>query len=360
MAKDSQSQLERVSVIFNTDYDAELKELSGTDVSAVQEAAAAVAKAVADAGFRSELFGLHGDDLGAHVERWKTDPPDLVFNLVESMRGTTRNEPLFPALLEMFDLAYTGPGPLCLRLCLDKARARQVLVAAGVRVPVGFTVESASDLDLMLNNEREEISVADLVFPYFVKLAREDASIGIEAANVVGDVSELRARVAAMLEQYRQPVVCERYIEGREVNVTVIGNGEGADILPLHEIDFAKMPDGSPHIVSYAAKWDEDHPDYAGTLPVPIRDASPELQAALRQTALDAFAALELRDFARVDLRVDAGGMPYVIDVNPNCDLSPDAGVARAAAHKGLDYPQLIGTICKLAWDRSHGHKRES
>ncbi len=169
---------------------------------------------------------------------------------------------------------------------------------------------------------------------------------------MVGSVSELEARVRAMIKQYHQPIVCERYIEGREFNVTVIGNGAEADILPLHEIDFGKMPCGSPHIVSYAAKWDEDHPDYAGTLPIPARAASPQLRKDLRDTALAAFAALDLRDFGRVDMRVDSEGMVYVIDVNPNCDLSPDAGVARAAASMGLDFPQLIGKICELAWSR--------
>ncbi|HET9993031.1 MAG TPA: hypothetical protein VFQ65_31065, partial [Kofleriaceae bacterium] len=105
-------------------------------------------------------------------------------------------------------------------------------------------------------------------------------------------------------------------------------------------------------IVSYAAKWEEDHVDYAGTKPVPLRDATPALVAAIEQVALDAYRAVELRDYGRVDLRVDAAGMPWVIDVNPNPDISPDAGVTRAAAAAGMSYPQMVDEIARIALAR--------
>ncbi len=143
-------QLQRVAVVYNTDYDAELKEISGSDVSAVQQAAAAVAAAVLSAGYEGELLGVHGRDLGEHIALWQREPPDLVFNLVESMCGTTRNEPLFPGLLEMFGIPFTGPGPLCLRLCLHKDRGRDVLTGAGINIPEGFVIASLSDLDVWL------------------------------------------------------------------------------------------------------------------------------------------------------------------------------------------------------------------
>jgi D-alanine-D-alanine ligase len=112
------------------------------------------------------------------------------------------------------------------------------------------------------------------------------------------------------------------------------------------------MPGDRPNIVSYAAKWDQRHVDYAGTKPVPMKNVSPELEAAIVRTAIDAYRALELRDYGRVDLRVDAGGTPWVIDVNPNCDISPDAGFARSARAAGIAYPDLIGKICEIAWSR--------
>lgn len=332
----------RVLVLYNTDYDEELKASSGADVSAVEDSARAVAEAVAAAGFDSDLGGVHGDDLDRVFRRLAGDPPDLVFNLVESLRGTTRNEPLIPALLEMLEIPYTGPGALSLSLCLHKDRARGILAAAGVPIPAGAVISGPGDLERL----------GDLEYPVFVKLSREDASIGIDASNVAGDRAALERRARELLERHRQPVIAERFIDGREVNVTVIGNPGALEVLPLHEIDFGAMPAGSPHIISYAAKWDEEHPDYAGTLPVPLRDPEPALVEAIESVARAAFEALELADFGRIDLRIDSAGQPHVIDVNPNCDLSPGAGVARAAAAAGLDYPQLVGRICEIALQR--------
>jgi D-alanine-D-alanine ligase len=113
------------------------------------------------------------------------------------------------------------------------------------------------------------------------------------------------------------------------------------------------MPAGRPHIVSYAAKWDETHVDYAGTKPVPLRGLAPGVVARIEEIARAAWQALGLRDYGRVDLRVDRDGQPWVIDVNPNCDISPDAGVARSAASAGMDYPALIRRIAETAWTRA-------
>ena len=149
-----------------------------------------------------------------------------------------------------------------------------------------------------------------------------------------------------------QAVIAERYVEGREINVTLMGSGEHVEVLPLHEIDFAAMPADRPRIVSYAAKWDEKHVDYAGTKPVPLRDASPQVIAAIERVSLAAWRAVDLRDYGRVDLRVDDAGVPWVIDVNPNPDISPDAGCTRAAAAAGLSHPQMVDKIARVALGR--------
>ncbi len=188
-----------------------------------------------------------------------------------------------------------------------------------------------------------------LDYPWFVKLVHEDASIGITEQNVVRLPRLLRARAAELMRDHRQGVLAERFVEGREVNVTLLGNGRAPRVLPLHEIDFSAMPGERSRIVSYAAKWDEAHVDYAGTPVVPLQGATPALIAAIEATARAAWAALGLRDYGRVDLRIDAAGAPWVIDVNPNCDLSPDAGVARAAAAAGLSHAALIDEIARTA-----------
>ena len=335
----------RVIVLYNTDYDAELEAASGVDVSAVRESALAVTAAIDDYGLDSELVGIHGRDFAEVVARLDAGRPDLVFNLCESLNGDCRNEPLVPAVLDMLRIPYTGTDALGLGLCLHKDRAKAVLHSRGVSAPPHVVFSNAADLE----------GSFELDYPYFLKLAHEDASIGIEASNVVTDTHQLRARAAQLIDKYQQPVICERFIRGREVNVTVMGNGDDIEVLPLHEIDFSKMPADRPHIISYAAKWDANHVDYEGTKPVPMKGVSPELETAITTTSIDAFRALGLRDFGRVDLRIDDAGVPWVIDVNPNCDISPDAGVARAAKHGGMDYPQLVGKICEIAW-RRYGH----
>ena len=120
-------------------------------------------------------------------------------------------------------------------------------------------------------------------------------------------------------------------------------------MLPLHEIDFSEMPADRPRIVSFEGKWVETSPEFHGTKPVACVDLPDDVGARIARVARTAFAALELRDYGRLDLRVDADGMPYVIDVNPNCDLSETAGFARAGRAAGLGYDEVIRRIVDLA-----------
>jgi D-alanine-D-alanine ligase len=338
------STLRRVTVLYNTDYDAELTAASGADVSAVQASALAVRDALRANGLDAELIGMAGLDVFEVFGRLVDDRPDLVFNLAESMAGDSRNEVAVPPLFELFKLPYTGSDALALGSCLHKDRAKDLLRARGVPTPPARVLGA---LDL------EDPALDRLDYPWFLKLLHEDASVGIEAENLVTDRAALVRRARALIAEFRQPVLAERYIAGREVNVTLIGNGADLAVLPLHEIDFAAMPAGRPHIVSYAAKWDETHVDYAGTKPVPLRGLAPAVVARIEEVARAAWQALGLRDYGRVDLRVDRDGQPWVIDVNPNCDISPDAGVARSAASAGMDYPALIRRIAETAWTRA-------
>lgn len=340
--------MRRVWVLYNTDYDAELTAAEGADVSAVEAAARALCEAVGRAGYDTELVGVHGLDLPQLFERLQRGRPDQVFNLVESLAGDVRNEPLLPTLLDMLCIPYTGTDALGLGLCLHKDRTKDVLAARGIASPAHQVLRSEADLT--------DPALDRLAYPVFLKLCHEDASIGIEATNVARDRSSLVARAGELLRKYRQPVLAERFVDGREVNVTLIGNGDALEVLPLHEIDFSAMPADRPRIISYAAKWDESHVDYDGTKPVPMRGLTPELSGAIEAVSRDTFRATGLRDFGRVDLRVDASGQPWVIDVNPNCDLSPDAGVARAARHAGIEYHELIGRIIDIAWRRHAEH----
>jgi D-alanine-D-alanine ligase len=331
--------LERITVVYNREDEA-----AAVDASSVADAARAVAGALVLSGYLTDLFRLGGtDDVFEVIEALRHAKPDLVFNLCEAMAGNARNEPTWVGLLDLFGIPYTGADLLGLASCLYKHRAKDILIGRGVSTPPARLLERDTLADPALDG---------LDYPWFVKLVHEDASVMPTEANVVRTAAELRARAGELIEHHRQPVLAERYVEGREINVTLVGNGSSLEVLPLHEIDFAAMPADRPRIVSYAAKWDESHVDYEGTKPVPLRDASPAFVAAVERTARDAWHALGLRDYGRVDLRIDAAGTPWVIDVNPNCDLSPDAGVARSARAAGWDYSRLIDTIARTAWSR--------
>ncbi|HET6611080.1 MAG TPA: hypothetical protein VFG83_03790 [Kofleriaceae bacterium] len=343
----------RVLLVYNTDYDAELMEASPADVSAVREAALAVAAGVDGAGHGCEVLGIGGPDITTLMSRLKSDPPDLVFNLCESLAGNTKNEVVVPALLDLAGVAYTGPGPLAIGLCLHKDRTKDILVARGVPTPPSVVLAGEADF------AAAEAGNLAIDYPCFVKLCHEDASVGIDETNVAANPAALARRARQLVAAYRQPVLAEAYVDGREVNVTLMGNGDEVIALPLHEIDFSAMPAHRPRIVSYAAKWDPDHVDFGGTVPVPVTAMAPAQIAAVTEVAIAAYGALGLRDFGRVDVRIAKDGTPMVIDVNPNCDLSPDAGFARAAAAAGMSYADLVGRICELA-SRRHADLRHA
>ncbi|MBI4508626.1 MAG: ATP-grasp domain-containing protein [Deltaproteobacteria bacterium] len=339
----------KVIVLYNCDYDPVPPPpgVAGRDRSEVARAAFDVRDAITNFGFQAEILGVEGRDIAQCVETVRRLSPDLVFNLTESLAQDSTNEIVMPAVLEMLGIPYTGSGSMALGLCLHKPKAKDILRSRGVPTPASCTVERAKDA-----------AGVDLPYPLFVKLSREDASVGIKDENVVWNRRALVKRVRALLDEFEQPVLIERYVEGREVYVTLLGNDPLVP-LPFHEIDFSLMPSGRPKIVSYAAKWDESSPEYAGTTPVPVRDLPESWRQSIERTAIAAFRALELRDYGRVDFRVADDGTPYVIDVNPNCDISPGAGVARAARAAGMSFPQLIGRICEIAWERHlHAHQK--
>jgi D-alanine-D-alanine ligase len=334
----------RIVVLYNTDYDAEQAANTGPDATSVRGSAKAIAGALVECGHTVDILGVHGTDVYATLSRLGANKPDLLFNLCESMDGEAANEPTFAGLLDLFRIPYTGADLIALALCLHKQRTKDVLVAHGVPTPPYRYLATPEDL--------ADPSLDALAYPYFVKLVHEDASLGITEANVARDAAALRARARELMAEYHQGVLVEQYVAGREVNVTVFGWRDELRVLPIHEIDFSDMPSDRPKIVSYAAKWDPEHVDYAGTTSVPLRGASAEVVAEIERVARATYRALDLRDYGRVDLRVDAQGVAWVIDVNPNPDISLDAGCARAAAAAGMSYPQMVGAIADIALRR--------
>ena len=277
------------------------------------------------------------------LERLRDARCDVVFQLCESIGGDARLEAAAAWMLEWARVPYTGSGPVAITIALQKPLARAVLVSRNVPVPDGFVLESASDPIPTLIDERSR---------WIVKPSREDASHGISTQSVVSGERAVLERAAWVIATYRQPALVEEFVDGREINVSILGRGADAHVLPLAEIDWTGFPAHLPRIVTFAAKWDPKSPEYKGSMPGPVRDLDPELEARARARALAAYDAVGLEGYGRVDLRLHPTRGPLVIDVNPNPDISPDAGLAKAAARGGIAYDELIARIVRSATRR--------
>ncbi len=274
---------------------------------------------------------------------------DIVFNLCEDIKGEGVYEAYVASLMELLGVVYTGSGPLTLGLSLNKSKTQRFLSANGLPVPAHLVFETGL-----------EALPANVQFPLIVKLLHEDGSLGMEKDSVVENETALREQVMKMMVKYHQPVIAEEYIDGREFNVAILGNGKNAQILPISEIDFSSIPPGMPRILTFASKWKEDSPEYKKTPPVCPASLSSSLEKRLHALALRASAALGCRDYVRVDFRA-RGETPYIIEVNPNPAISSDAGFIRSAQAAGLSYADVIGKIveCAIARKRAKSVPQE-
>lgn len=303
----------------------------------VAEVAEVIRGVLEGAGHRAVLVPVD-DTLDALPALFVRERIDAVFNFVEAIGGEARREPEMGRLCETLRMPYTGNGPGIMRLALAKDMARRLLESHGVPVARGFAVLDATDLD------RAGPEARGLCFPVFVKPARTDASIGIDRHSVCADAAALRARVAHLARHMTGPFLVEEYLPGREINVAIVADPFTGVCVPT-EIDFSGYPADIPPIVTYDCKWVPDCPESVARS-LPARDRlTPEAYAAVCQVARAAFLALGGTSYGRVDLRFDAAGTPRVIDVNPNCDLHPEAGMAIAAASVGYRHEDLVLTI---------------
>ncbi|HEY4216324.1 MAG TPA: ATP-grasp domain-containing protein [Gemmatimonadaceae bacterium] len=281
------------------------------------------------------------NDVAELVTSLMHDRPDLVVNLAESFDGKSAMESNVAALLNLLGLRYTGSSPAGLMLAGDKSLTKKVLSFHGIQTPQFATLyRGAVDW------------AGDLAFPVIVKPPQEDASLGITSASVVHQIKDLFDRIGELQSEYQAPVLVEQYIEGREFYVGVLGNAN-AEALPVIELDFSGFPPDRPRIASWEAKWGDDGEgsgaEYAGTRSVFPEGLDAELESRMQKIAVDAFQALRLRDYARIDLRVSPAGEIYVIEVNPNCYLERESEFARAAERAGTAYDALVARIVNLA-----------
>ena len=314
----------------------------------VEEEMQLIVRSLQTKGHDVEMVNIR-DNFDTMLDAIRTAKPDVIMNLVEFFRDDAELEHDVPALFELLNVEYTGNRPLALSLCQKKPHAKAMLASHGLRVPRGVVVET--------DDKTRELG---LKFPLIVKPAYDDASGGIDSGSVVHDQAQLTVRIDKMVNDHKQAALVEEYIEGREIHCAILGSTP----LPLYEMQFKGGEDENgkalPKIITYRAKWDpysRDHHAVEGICPVP--DLPPETVAHIQDVALKAYRALNCRDYARVDMRLDEKtGEAYILEVNPNPDLAESCAFSASAYASGRTYAGMIVEIVELALARKAGPRK--
>ncbi len=300
-----------------------------------------IVQALQAVGYRCSMFNVDRD-ITRLLNYIKNEKPDVIFNLCESVGNEAIHEMHIAGLFELFEIPYTGSDPLTLGIALNKVKVKELLLYHQLLTPQFQIIRSPVriTLDESLN------------FPLIVKPSREDASLGISTESVVNNFNDLKKRVRYIIEQFDQPALAEEYIDGRELNVAIIGNRKPI-VLPISEIDMSTMPKQYHRIITYNAKWMKETDEYIHTKGVCPAILPTEIEATIKSMALKAYRSIGCRDYARVDFRLSKENRPYLLEINPNPDISDDAGFARSARTYGFTFEELINKIVEFALERT-------
>ncbi len=304
-----------------------------------------VARTLRRLGHRVSVLGVHGD-VKRLINGLARRKPDLVFNLMEMFGENVFGDIPVTGLLELLGMRYTGSGPGELYLSQDKGLTKKLLAFEDILYPRYAIFSRQATFE----------TGGNLRMPLFVKPLRSDASLGIGGKSLVHDAAALMERVAAINKELEDSALAEEYIDGREFYVGVLGNAQPKALPPI-EVDFTGFPEGVPKVMDSKAKWDERSKEYKGTKSV-IANLPDELRARLQKVAVDAYRALRVKDYGRVDLRLTETGDIYVLEVNASCYLEQGSEFAMAAGASGLDYPRMIERIVNLAAERFEKKRR--
>jgi len=305
---------------------------------------AAVTAALDDLGHRS--VAVECDlDLLALQRRLRELRPDVVFNLVESLDGSDSLMFLVPALLDRMNVPYTGSPTQAIWLTNHKLLAKERLRQAGLPTPVWRSDMRETGRRLATGREADSVQPGTR---FVIKAVSEHASLGLDEHSLVtiGDEAELQRHLGEFRKALHRPCFAEQFIDGREFNISLLAHADGCQVLPPAEIDFSAFPVGKPRLIGYRAKWEEDTFEYLNT---PRRfDFPPQDAILLKQIGELAAACWDLfavRGYTRVDFRVDQDGCPWILEVNANPCLSPDAGFAAALERAGVSDKEAVARI---------------
>ena len=301
-----------------------------------------IADALRERGHEVFLVGV-SDDLQYLVSCLDQMRPDLVFNAAEAFHGNPGLEYLVPGMLEAEGYPYTGSPPQSLLVSRNKAMSKKVLAWHDIRVPGFATWRPGETLE----------SRGDLRYPVIVKPLQSDASVGIAQASVVQDEASLLERVTLVHERFHQPAIAEEFVDGRELYVSVIGNGDELEILPITEMVFDKRKTRTEErIATKSAKWDEDYRARKGIRNVFARPIAASVRERIESICRTAFRALWLRDYARLDVRLAPDGEVWFLEANANPFISYGHDMANAAEKAGLDYYGFVQRLVDVAMAR--------
>jgi D-alanine-D-alanine ligase len=275
-------------------------------------------------------------DVDLFIQQLSFLKPECIFNLCEGAYGLSKYEMNVSSLFELLGIPYTGSPPLALGNCLDKIKTKYILLGAKLPTPKFEVVCNISELK------------GTQFLPAIVKPTLEDGSRGISGRSVIYNECQLENRIEYILTTYNQPAMIESFIDGKELNVSLIGN-ESPKVLSISEIDLSKLYD-LPRVVTYEGKWDENSHEYINTPMIYPAKINGILRNKIERISKKAYKIMGCMGYARIDFRVDCSSTPYIIDINPNPDISRKAGFAKSVKKSGLIYNELIQKIVKLAY----------
>jgi len=328
-----------VLILFNLD-----PAWSSREQADVFDVTSSLGKEIDKAGYKTSLVPVTMSDLDLFLSAF--NPSDtIVFNWCENLPGMHNSEWMVAKYLEDHDFTFTGSPSATIALAQDKPSVKKLLDSNGILTPAWALY-------------RDTENVRWNRFPAIVKPSQEHCSEGIDRDAVVFTRDDLMERIRYIMETYREPVMVEDFIDGREMHVSLWGNGRIA-MLPPAEMDFSSFSDQQDRLCSYEAKFIPDsrhYQDIKTVLPAPLE--KDELRD-VEQACTAAYSATGCRDYARIDLRIK-DELVYILDVNPNCDISPDTSTISAAEYAGYSYGEFGSHVVRMAEQRYAAWRKQA
>ena len=277
-------------------------------------------------------------------EKLRAINPEFVFNVAEGLNGSSR-ESQIPSMLEMLNIPFTGSDSITIGICHDKSRCKEILSYYNIPNPKFFITNAIHKVDNKIS------------FPKFIKPLHEGSSKGIYNSSVVNNCAELRNEIIRIKECYNQPSLVEDFLEGKEFTVAMLGNGDSVKVLPIVEINLDSVPEGFNKIYSYEVKWFFDTRENKLDIFKCPADIEPELYKQIEKVCKDSYRALRIRDWARIDVRLDKNNVPNIVEINPLPGILPDPAdnscYPKAAREIGLNYDEMINAVLNEAVNRT-------